>query len=429
MVGTMLRHPKGPDILAENETYYYNAKTLIHINHEQDPITVLKVVCLLSTRNIAGPVLLTVDCAWHWLGIAIRLLQQMGLHREEMCVAFASPGIARRIAWCLFVRIPRVQLALTNNIKVQDKLLSGAFGRPTCIKENEFDVRPLTEEDFESPGIQSLIFIQLAKIASILGSILDLRWRSAKDVQTQHIDILRSLKDWIRNLPTTIHIFDRNGFRTYRRDVFELHIVYFATIILYFDIFNDQDITSVPNIVSLVASSCITRLYHEIDCRDDLSYLLGIQNWFLIVAAMPQLLYNAAESSLESDSYCSEELDILVSSLEQFQPRIPGSTVVLNAINRLRTSRNSGRVRNTTTTSESREKVMLGEGYDIFSFRDLFPFPNSLSPRLALWEFYAGDIFQGLEAPMTAPEDPGWISGEFADLSRFAFGGLPQAFS
>lgn len=185
MVGTMLRHPKGPDILAENETYYYNAKTLIHINHEQDPITVLKVVCLLSTRNIAGPVLLTVDCAWHWLGMAIRLLQQMGLHREEMCVAFASPGIARRIAWCLFVRIPQVQLALTNNIKVQDKLLSGAFGRPTCIKENEFDVRPLTEEDFESPGIQSLIFIQLAKIASILGSILDLRWRSAKDVQTQ----------------------------------------------------------------------------------------------------------------------------------------------------------------------------------------------------------------------------------------------------
>jgi hypothetical protein len=199
--------------------------------------------------------------------------------------------------------------------------------------------------------------------------------------------------------------------------------VYFATIILYFDLFNDHDLTSVPNIVSLVASSCIARLYHEIDCRDDLSYLLGIQNWFLTVAAMPQLLYNAAECTLESQSYCSEELDILISSLEQFQARIPGSTVILNAINRLRTSRSSGRVRN----CESREKVIFSEGYDIFSFRDLFPFPNSLSPRLALWEAYAGDIFQGLETPMVAPEDPGWISG-FADLSRFTFAGIPPAF-
>ncbi|KAE8407803.1 fungal-specific transcription factor domain-containing protein [Aspergillus pseudonomiae] len=409
MVGTMLRHPKGPDILSDNEKYYYNAKTLIHTNHEQDPMTVLKVLCLLATRNIAGPVLLTVDCAWHWLGIAIRLLQQMGLHREEMCVASASPGMARRIAWCLFV---------------QDKLLSGAFGRPTCIKEDEFDARPLAEEDFECPGIQPLLFMQLAKIASILGRILDLRWRAPKDIQAQHADILHSLKDWIRNLPTPIHIFDRNGVRTYRRDVFELHIVYFATIILYCDLFNDHDITSVPNIVSLVASSCIARLYHEIDCRDDLNYLLGIQNWFLTVAAMPQLLYNAAECSLpESDSYCSEELDMLVSSLEQVQTRIPGSTVILNAINRLRASRTSGPVRN------PREKVFFSEGYDLFGFRDLFPFPNSLSPRLALWEVYAGDIFQGLETPLTATEDPGWISGEFADLSRLAFAGLPQPFS
>lgn len=187
MVGTILRHPKGPDILAENEKYYYNAKTLIHTNHEQDPITVLKVMCLFSTRNIAGPVLLTIDSPWQWLVIAIRLLQQMGLHREEICVAFVNPGIARRIAWSLFVCISylKYSFTLTNNIKVQDIFVSAAFGWPTCIKENEFDVRPLIEEDFESSDIQSLLFIELAKIVGILGSILDLRWRYTKDVQTQ----------------------------------------------------------------------------------------------------------------------------------------------------------------------------------------------------------------------------------------------------
>ncbi|KAJ5457399.1 hypothetical protein N7475_008787 [Penicillium sp. IBT 31633x] len=110
MVGTILRHPKGPDILAENEKYYYNVKTLIHTNNEQDPITVLKVMCLFSTRNIAGPVLLTIDSPWQWLVIAIRLLHQMGLHREEICAAFVNPKIARRIAWSLFVRVSQIQL-------------------------------------------------------------------------------------------------------------------------------------------------------------------------------------------------------------------------------------------------------------------------------------------------------------------------------
>lgn len=110
MIGTMLRRPKGPDSLAENEQYYYHAKILIHLNQEQAPLTVLKVVCLLSARNIGGPVVWTIDCAWYWLGTAIRLLHQTGLHREEICVALDNHGVARRIAWCIFVCIPRVML-------------------------------------------------------------------------------------------------------------------------------------------------------------------------------------------------------------------------------------------------------------------------------------------------------------------------------
>lgn len=79
----------------------------------------------------------------------------------------------------------RSNFTLTNSIQIQDIFVSAAFGWPTCIKGHEFDVRPLTKEDFESPDIQSSLFIELAKIVSILGNILDLRWRSTKHVQTQ----------------------------------------------------------------------------------------------------------------------------------------------------------------------------------------------------------------------------------------------------
>lgn len=107
MIGTMLRHPKGPDVLVESEKYYYRAKSLINTNHEQDLVTVLKVLCLLSTRNIVGPVVLTTDNSWHWSGRATRLLQQTGLHREAVCAGLINSGTARRIAWSLFVGLPQ----------------------------------------------------------------------------------------------------------------------------------------------------------------------------------------------------------------------------------------------------------------------------------------------------------------------------------
>lgn len=162
-------------------------------------------------------------------------------------------------------------------------------------------------------------------------------------------------------------------------------------------------------------------LYNEIDCRDDLNYLLGIHSWIFTVAAMPQLLYNASECSPELENYCSEEIGMLVSALEQFQERIPGATVVLNTINRLRTSPSRGRSRNSTTARGSQEKVTFSKSYDISSLRALFPFPNSLSLRLSLLEHDFGHMVQGLVTPTVGPEDFSWIFEQFPDLSHFPF--------
>ena len=184
MIGTMLRHAKGPDTLVESEKYYYRAKSLVNTNYEQDPITALKVLSLLATRNTIGPVILTTDNSWHWLGRATRLLQQTGLHREAVCAGLVNPGTARRIAWGIFVCFPQIGLFMLTT-QVQDRILAAGLGRPTCIKENEFDVRPLTREDFEVHDVQSLLFMELVKLSGILGRILDLRWRPAEYAQAE----------------------------------------------------------------------------------------------------------------------------------------------------------------------------------------------------------------------------------------------------
>ncbi|RDL36245.1 uncharacterized protein BP5553_06857 [Venustampulla echinocandica] len=415
MIGSRFRHPKGPDPLAESGQYYAKAKTLIHVNHERDHINILKTLCLLMTWNITGPVILTFDCGWHWLGVATSLLHQMGLHREATCAKLARPGTARRIAWCIFT---------------QDKLLSAAVGRPTTIKVHEFDVRPLIMEDFETSDTPALLFMALAKLASILGRILELHLRRAAHIQEESAAILESLKGWTHNLPESIRLHDRHGRRRYRRDVYEVHTVYFIIVITYLHLFGDQTSFSATSLASLVASSCITRLYQELYYRDDINYLLGINMWFLLVASVPQLLYNPTVGLYDQDQLCSEELDIIVAALEQLQTKVPGATAVLNAVNRLRASRSRVRVRSSTTLRASQDVNEIGEDHKMSALRDLFPFPSSFSPRLKLLDYSTQEMVLGTGALADFDDDLSWICDEYSELSYgLAFANGPQLFT
>jgi hypothetical protein len=134
MVGSMLRLPRGSAPLAESEQYYTRAKMLIHLDHESDYMTILKTMCLLMTWNIKGHLILTFDCAWQWLGMACRLLNQMGLHLNRTYARIANPQIARRVAWCIFVSST---LCLSETCSVTDGLDTrsasvGDNGAPHC---------------------------------------------------------------------------------------------------------------------------------------------------------------------------------------------------------------------------------------------------------------------------------------------------------
>jgi hypothetical protein len=103
MVGSMMRHPQNDAPLVESEQYYTCAKINVNIGNERDYLTILKIMCLLMMWNIKGHLILTQDCGWQWLGRAIKLLQQVGLHREATYTRLEDQGTARRIAWCIFV--------------------------------------------------------------------------------------------------------------------------------------------------------------------------------------------------------------------------------------------------------------------------------------------------------------------------------------
>lgn len=109
MVGSTLRRPQSDAPLAESEQYYTCAKINVNMGNEREYLTILKTMCLLMTWNIKGHLILTLDCGWQWLGRAIKLLQQVGLHREATYSRISDPSTARRIAWCIFVGAPHLE--------------------------------------------------------------------------------------------------------------------------------------------------------------------------------------------------------------------------------------------------------------------------------------------------------------------------------
>ncbi|KIW13381.1 hypothetical protein PV08_08569 [Exophiala spinifera] len=402
MVGSMLRFPRGPAPLAESEQYYTIAKTLIHLDFESDYMAILKTMCLLMTWNIKGHLILTFDCGWQWLGMACRLLSQMGLHLNRTYARIANPKIARRVTWCIFI---------------QDQLLSATMGRPTAIKLHEFNVAPPTADDFEAVNRPAVLFIELAKLATILGRILDLQARRPSNHQERCL-IVESLKSWLDDLPDEARLYDRSNNRIYHRDTAEAHIMYFVVVITYLNLFGDPRPFSASSLGTLVASSCIIRLYHEMYIRDDINFLLGGNTWYMMVAAVPQLRYSATPR--QSDM-CAQELDIIVKALEHMQIKFAAAVPVLSTINRLRASPTQVKIRSGPLTP-SDERHTDYTAFDMHDLRGLFPFPTSFSPRLEL-TLADGSSWMNLDSvePPWAHEDFGGIFDELWDTSLLPF--------
>jgi Fungal specific transcription factor domain len=73
---------------------------------------------------------------WHWMGVAISLAHTIGLHRnpETSNMEPHRKKLWKRIWWATFMR---------------DRLIALGMRRPTRVKDEDYDVPMLTEDDFE----------------------------------------------------------------------------------------------------------------------------------------------------------------------------------------------------------------------------------------------------------------------------------------
>ncbi|KEF54181.1 uncharacterized protein A1O9_09976 [Exophiala aquamarina CBS 119918] len=103
LVGSLLRHPRLSGSLDPAQQLYIKTKALINVDYEKDNLTKLKALCLIALWHVKPPRDSSLDCTWHWTGIATRFLLQLGLHRESTYLKIPGSGAPRRIFWYLFV--------------------------------------------------------------------------------------------------------------------------------------------------------------------------------------------------------------------------------------------------------------------------------------------------------------------------------------
>ncbi|KAK0609225.1 Acetamidase regulatory protein [Lasiodiplodia hormozganensis] len=466
----MRRSTAGHHAAPSTQALYIKVKTLLFLDMEKDPLVVLRAVALLGSWSSHPPQAISLECPWQWNGTAIRLALQLGLHREATYTDSERHKRSRRVMWFLFVSAFLADNHLASQstdaspFQNNETLQSICYARPSMLRLQDLDIRHLEPSDFpdgEDDSISALIFCAMTRLCTELSHIEALSAQRRPASLNAILARVSALGAWIAALPPALRLFDDdNRRRPWSRLVAECHIFYFVAVILICLLPGPHRQSLTFCTASIVASSCIARLYEEILCHEEVHCLLPIHGWTTLLAAVPQIYCGVKYPHLAP--ICAEELDISAAVLEQMRDKYESAAVVLTKVDALRRTdaaaavgwlnqpplssssssspppRVNGSSSNNQTGGDQswRETEGLAD-----AVAGLFPFPSHLSPKMGLLlplpfgssaaSAVAVDITMvgaaELPSPVAMPFDPGEITWPL-DLSAFSLANLDSLF-
>jgi len=166
-------------------------------------------------------------------------------------------------------------------------------------------------------------------------------------------------------------------------------LYYFVCIILLYLLPGPHRHSLLLCSASIIASSCIARLYEELLHHEDITYLLPIHGWVNLVAAVPQIYCIARFPELKST--CDEELDFIMATLTELHKKYPSAGPVIQKIARFRQSGIAfSRLGMSVGVTDMADDMCTRDS--IFSGLDrLFPFPDSISPKIDRLRLHADE--------------------------------------
>ncbi|POR32512.1 Fungal specific transcription factor domain-containing protein [Tolypocladium paradoxum] len=305
----------------DSAVYYNRAKELFYSNYESNALVRLASIMLFFWWSAGAPNLLNMDNAWWWTGIAIRIAQECGLHREPQPHQLAqdgkTAGLRRRIWWTLFAR---------------DRILSISQGRPTIIDPDYCDARMVTAEDFPDPSDPKVeIFINWVKLLDISGRISKHLSKRVED-RTDTANFSHDLTSWVQSLPEALSLPIRTA-RTmaFNRDVHRLFLTYLTNITLL-HLSKSSQLLPKASKAAIVAASCVARLFEDFLTRGNIRFLSGDAGWEIAVAILALLHARRIE---DLRPYADADIQTLRTALRQMTLLWPSSRMFYAAFDKL----------------------------------------------------------------------------------------------
>lgn len=326
--------------------HYNHLKHIFYNSIEKNALVRLVSIMLLFWWSTGAPNLPNMDNAYWWTGIAIRMAQEMGLHREPQSNEIDSVkeilGLRRRIWWTLFVSSPRdtlyfsaIRVHTDGEPKARDRILSISQGRPPIIDLDYCNVKMITPEDFpdsSSPKVQ--IFIAWVNLQDISGRIIKQSIKSTQG-RTETAKLSQDLISWVQSLPSPISLSlhtDRTTF--FDRDVHRLYVSY-LTIIILLHLNKSSAVLPRASKAAVVAASCIARLFGDFLARGSVRAMTGDVGWEIAVAILA-LMHAYRVDNLRP--HVEADLHILRSALREMAVFWPSSRMFKSAFDKLMAS-------------------------------------------------------------------------------------------
>ncbi|KAF9880852.1 hypothetical protein CkaCkLH20_01894 [Colletotrichum karsti] len=209
--------------------FYNRAKDIYDVDYEAKKFTVTQALFLMSFWRAGA--LLEKD-ARHWLGAAISLAQTKALHRSARSTTTEKKTnkLRRRLWWSIYTR---------------ERQCAAALGLPNRIRDEDCDIAPLDERDFEhafspdtaSAKVQEYIAyaVGMAQLSRVLGMIVHSGYLPSKSLTSSGRSQMKDdLTRWRQNLPAIMQrgVDDLDGPPGFYANM--LHLAYNNLLILLY---------------------------------------------------------------------------------------------------------------------------------------------------------------------------------------------------
>ncbi|KAK2788589.1 hypothetical protein FQN53_003441 [Emmonsiellopsis sp. PD_33] len=294
-----------PHAQSSGEEFYRRAKALYYSDYEKDPLVIIQAICLLQWWNPSGPEHVSMDASTFWLHMGVALAHQIGLHRDPS-PGQHNAGFRRRLWWTLVAR---------------DCVISASHGRPRAIHKKDFDVRPLTVEDFPlDDRSDARLFMTYVEICSILGDLTEHITRGTLG-RSSRTTIEHRLFRWMSELPREFHIHDRRTGQLcpYNFKARQLHIPYFFSLSI---LFRPTVMDTPPSVAPVLSSSFVVGIYDEFLARGEIPFLGPVFIFYLLAAALAEV---ACHNYPLLWAKTEKEFDVINRALDEFAQRFPSA--------------------------------------------------------------------------------------------------------